>query len=163
MELKLRIEEIELKHFLGMNMQMSLSQNRTGELWRNFMPRRKELKALNSHEFYSLQIYPMNYFAAFNPGIEFEKWALQEVDKEHADIEGFKSFILEPGLYAVFEHKGTSTQLFQDIFSNWLPNSEFTLDQRPHFELLGQKHKNNDEESEEEIWIPIKKEQVVGS
>jgi len=156
MELKPRIVEIEEKHFLGMKMSMSLIQNKTAELWRSFMPRRKEINSIRHNEFYSLQIYPTNYFATFNPNLDFEKWALQEVHEYHASVEGFTSFILEPGLYAVFEHKGTSTQIFQDIFSNWLPNSEYTLDQRPHFELLGEKYKNNDEESEEEIWIPIK-------
>lgn len=158
MALNPRIVEIEQKHFLGMSLKMSLIQNRTAELWRSFMPRRKELKSINNTEFYSLQVYPLNYFAAFNPNNEFEKWALQEVDKEHELIEGFTSFTLEPGLYAVFHYKGlsTNTQIFQDIFSQWLPASGYTLDDRPHFEVMGEKYKNNDEESEEEIWIPIK-------
>jgi len=30
------------------------------------------------------------------------------------------------------------------------------LDNRPHFEVLGEKYKNGDPESEEEIWIPVK-------
>jgi AraC family transcriptional regulator len=30
------------------------------------------------------------------------------------------------------------------------------LDQRPHVEVMGEKYKNNDPDSEEEIWIPIK-------
>ncbi len=38
-----------------------------------------------------------------------------------------------------------------------LPNSEYELENRPHFEVLGEKYKNNDPNSEEEIWIPIKK------
>lgn len=38
----------------------------------------------------------------------------------------------------------------------WLPASDYNLDNRPHFEVLGEKYKNNDPTSEEEIWIPIK-------
>jgi AraC family transcriptional regulator len=38
-----------------------------------------------------------------------------------------------------------------------LPNLGYTLDDRAHFEVLGEKYKNNDPLSEEEIWIPIKK------
>ncbi|MEP1984886.1 MAG: GyrI-like domain-containing protein, partial [Maribacter dokdonensis] len=38
----------------------------------------------------------------------------------------------------------------------WIPNSEYQLDGRPHFEVLGAKYKNNDPNSEEEVWIPIK-------
>jgi hypothetical protein len=30
------------------------------------------------------------------------------------------------------------------------------LDDRPHFEVLGSKYRNNDPESEEETWIPTK-------
>jgi AraC family transcriptional regulator len=32
----------------------------------------------------------------------------------------------------------------------------YFLDDRPHFEILGDKYKNGDPDSEEEIWIPIK-------
>jgi AraC family transcriptional regulator len=35
-------------------------------------------------------------------------------------------------------------------------SKEYELDDRPHFEILGDKYKNNDPNSEEEIWIPIK-------
>jgi AraC family transcriptional regulator len=35
-------------------------------------------------------------------------------------------------------------------------NSKYLLDNRPHFETLGEKYKNEDPSSEEEVWIPIK-------
>jgi AraC family transcriptional regulator len=41
------------------------------------------------------------------------------------------------------------------IFNTWLPKSGYQLDRRPHFEILGEKYKNNNPDSEEEIWIPI--------
>ena len=68
-----------------------------------------------------------------------------------------KSFILEEGLYAVFDYKGSSADnsIFQYIFRDWLPSSPYQIDDRPHFEVLGEKYKNNDPNSEEEIWIPI--------
>jgi AraC family transcriptional regulator len=31
----------------------------------------------------------------------------------------------------------------------------FEVDDRPHFEILGIRYRNNDPNSEEEIWIPI--------
>ena len=34
--------------------------------------------------------------------------------------------------------------------------SKYSIDNRPHFEIIGEKYKNNDPNSEEEIWIPIK-------
>ena len=45
---------------------------------------------------------------------------------------------------------------FQYILGTWLPNSDYSLDDRAHFEILGNKYKNNESDSEEEIWIPIK-------
>jgi AraC family transcriptional regulator len=66
-------------------------------------------------------------------------------------------FTLKGGLYAVFDYKGPSDDksIFQYIYSTWVPKSKYKLDNRPHFEVLGEKYKNNDPESEEEIWIPI--------
>jgi AraC family transcriptional regulator len=67
-------------------------------------------------------------------------------------------FILQGGLYAVFDYKGLNTDnsIFQYILGIWLPVSDYVLDNRPHFEVLCDKYKNNDPISEEEIWIPIK-------
>ncbi|MEP7234441.1 MAG: GyrI-like domain-containing protein, partial [Ignavibacteriota bacterium] len=45
---------------------------------------------------------------------------------------------------------------FQYILRTWVPNSNYELDDRPHFEILGEKYKKDDPSSEEEIWIPIK-------
>jgi AraC family transcriptional regulator len=73
-----------------------------------------------------------------------------------------ESFTLKGGLYAVFLHKGaasTGQKTFQYIFEMWLPNSGYLLDNRPHFEILGAKYKNEDPNSEEEVWIPIKQKE----
>ena len=69
-----------------------------------------------------------------------------------------KTFTLSGGVYAVFLYKGLNTdnQIFQYIYGTWLPNSKYVLDNRPHFETLGEKYKNNDLNSEEEIWVPVK-------
>jgi AraC family transcriptional regulator len=67
-------------------------------------------------------------------------------------------FELEGGTYAVFHFKGRikDPAIFQYIFNFWLPSSEYQLDHRPHFEILGENFKKNNMESEEEICIPIK-------
>ena len=123
------------------------------------MPRRKEIVNAVSNDLFSLQIYAPMHFQHFNPANEFVKWAAVEVsDLENvpADME---SLVLEGGLYAVFDYKGSSNDpsIFQFIYGVWLPGSEYILDDRPHFEVLGDKYKNNDPDSEEEIWIPIKR------
>ncbi len=147
------------KKFIGKRITMSLANNKTAELWKSFMPRRHEIKNVVSTDLFSLQTYSPDYFKVFNPNNEFEKWALSEVSDNNEIPNDMEVFNLEGGLYAVFFYKGLNTDpsIFQYIFSEWLPKSEYTLDNRPHFEILGAKYKNNDPESEEEIWVPIQK------
>jgi AraC family transcriptional regulator len=152
-----RIETLTEKKLMGKRVTMSLSNNKTGELWRSFMPeRRKIVNNLNS-ELFSMQVYdqPVDFG---NLDQEFEKWAAVEVSDFDSIPDGMESFTLSGGLYAVFHYKGSSTdtQIFQFIFGTWLPNSKYVLDHRPHFEILGDKYRNADPESEEDIWIPIK-------
>jgi AraC family transcriptional regulator len=152
-----RIEELAGKKLVGKRLTMSLANNKTGELWRSFMPRRKEIRNNLTSDFISMQVYdrPVN-FSDFNQ--EFEKWAVVEVADFEDVPEGMETFTLPGGLYAIFQYKGSSldTSIFQYIFGTWLPNSNYVLDNRPHFEVLGEKYKNADPNSEEDIWIPIK-------
>lgn len=155
-----RIEILAEKKLVGKRLKMSLLDNRTFDLWRSFMPRRKEILNTTSDLLFSLQIYAdERYFQKMNPNAPFEKWAAREVT-DFAEIpQGMETLILSGGLYAVFLYKGTTqnaAEVFQYIFETWLPNSAYLLDNRPHFELLGEKYMNNDPSSEEEIWIPIK-------
>jgi AraC family transcriptional regulator len=151
-----KIAAIAEKKLIGQKLSMSLIENRTGELWRSFKPRRKEIQNNLNADLISLQIYPSSY--KFDPNREFEKWAAVEV-KDFSEIpEGMETLVLKEGLYAVFYYKGSSTdtRIFQHIFETWLPQSGYELDNRPHFEVLGEKYRNNDPESEEDIYIPIK-------
>ncbi|MBK9631694.1 MAG: GyrI-like domain-containing protein [Saprospiraceae bacterium] len=153
-----KIFELKEKKLIGKRLKMSLTCNRTGELWASFMPRKAEIESKVSNDLISLQIYPVNYFLEFNPNAEFEKWATIEVTDFENLPNDFETFRLEPGLYAVFNYIGLSSnpEIFKYIYGTWLPGSEYLLDSRPHFEVLGEKYKNNDPNSEEEIWIPIK-------
>lgn len=154
-----RIEKLDEKKLIGFHIKMSLSQNRTGQLWGQFAPRIKEIQNRTSEDKISMQIYPPSYFKQFNPTTEFEKWATTEVSNFEYIPKGMKSFNLKEGLYAVFDYKGSSSDnsFFQYIFLKWLPNSNYEVDDRPHFEVLGSNYRNNDPNSEEEIWIPIRK------
>ena len=156
--MKPQFKKIDNKKMVGISLRMSLVNNRTPELWSGFMPRRNEVKNRIGPNFFSLQVYDSNHFDNFNPNGEFDKWALVEVDNYDGIPTGMQAFDLQSGQYAVFIHKGANTNMdtFQYIFTNWLPSSQYQLDDRPHFEILGAKYKNNDPESEEEIWIPVK-------
>lgn len=137
---------------------MSFANDKTSELWRCFMGRRKEIANNVSNDLISVAIYKLNHFADFNPTDEFERWATLEVTDFGTVPDEMETIILPSGLYAVFDYKGlhTDPSIFQYILGRWLPNSVYILDNRPHFEILGNKYKNNDPASEEEIWIPIR-------
>ncbi|SMP20787.1 GyrI-like small molecule binding domain-containing protein [Muriicola jejuensis] len=81
-----------------------------------------------------------------------------EVSNDLEVPSGMDEVVIPPGLYALFLYKGPSSDraVFQYIFNTWLPGSGYELDDRPHYEILGEKYRNNDPESEEEIWIPIR-------
>ncbi|MFL0162824.1 GyrI-like domain-containing protein [Aquirufa salirivi] len=153
-----RLEILQEKRLLGLHQEMSLAANKTGLLWASFMPRRHEIMDIHSYDLISLQIYPPTYFTQFSPLNSFEKWACVEVNPSTSIPQGMDNILLPGGLYAVFDYQGLSSdpQIFQYIFNSWLPSSGYELDHRPHFEVLGEKYQNNDPNSEEEIWIPVK-------
>ncbi len=151
------IVALKEKTLVGMSLEMSIVQNKTGALWGSFAPRIREISDRMGEDKYSLQVYPEDYFEVFNPMKLFQKWALVEVSSIDNLPQGMLPFTLEGGLYAVFQYKGSSADpsIFQYIYSEWIPRSKYQLDNRPHFEVLGEKYKNNDPNSEEEIWVPI--------
>jgi AraC family transcriptional regulator len=156
-----RIEILSEKKLIGERIKTSLTDNKTPELWRSFMPKRAEIINPISPDLFAVQVYEPNYFEAFNPNAVFEKWATLEVtnfDNIPAEME---SFVLSGGLYAVFELKGHDISIFDYIFRTWIPNSKYDLDHRPHFEVLGAKYKKDDPNSEEEIWVPIKEKNIL--
>jgi AraC family transcriptional regulator len=157
--MKNRIEEISEKRLVGKSLEMSLMENKTFELWRSFMPVRNKINGTKSDFLYSVQVFPVDYYKNFSPATNFVKWAAMEVNEANENFpEGMEMLVIPAGKYVVFEYKGLSNnrEVFQYIFDKWLPNSGYQLDDRPHFEVLGEKYKNNDPESEEEIWIPVK-------
>lgn len=159
MKMTARIVDLKPKNLVGLFQEMSFVDNTTLALWKNFRLRSKEILNRSSDDFISLQKYPTDYFQVFSPAKKFVKWACVEVADVGLIPEEMNSLVLQGGLFAVFNYKGTAqnaSAFFQYIYGEWIPNSEYELDDRPHFEVLGAKYKNNDPSSEEEVWIPIK-------
>lgn len=150
------IETLKEKKLVGKKLRMTLVNDKTSELWRSFMPERSKIQNKVSTEMISLRVYDETLRP--DPHQEFDKWAAVEVSNMGDVPDGMQSFVLDEGLYAVFDYKGLNTdnRIFIYIFTEWLPKSNYFLDHRPHFEILGEKYKNNDPESEEEIWIPVR-------
>ena len=156
--MKPRFETISEKKLVGLRLTMSFANYRTGELWKSFMPRRKEIAHNLTGDLISMALYKSAHFAEFNAENEFERWATVEVSDFDNVPPEMETFVLPGGLYAVFDYKGlnTDSSIFRYMLGTWLPDSGYVLDDRPHFEVLGKRYKNNDPASEEEVWIPVK-------
>ncbi len=153
------IKVIEPKKLIGISQSMSLVNNKTAMLWQTFMPKRHLITNAIGSDLISMQIYDNEHFIKFNPHNEFTKWACTEVADFETIPQGMYTFVLPSGKYAVFNYKGLASNaasFFNYIFTEWIPNSIYELDNRPHFEILGEKYSNTSPESEEEVWIPIK-------
>lgn len=154
------IKTIDSKKLIGKRQLISLYDNKVAELWRSFLSSQGKISGRINADLISMSVYPETYsFVNFDPTAMFEKWACAEVDSLNNIPDGFDSFHLPAGEYAVFLYKGNPQEgaaFFEHIFTRWLPMSLYELDQRPHFEVIGEKYKNNDPESEEEIWIPVR-------
>lgn len=153
------IKTLTEKKLVGQFIEMSFIENKTFQLWSGFMPKKKEIKNVINANLYSLEVYPHHYFDNFDPKIEFQKWATVEVSDYNDVPSEMKTLIVPNGVYAVFLHLGPATEAhktYNYIFAEWLPNSEYVVDERPHFAVMNERYKKDDPTSEEEIWIPIK-------
>lgn len=152
------LQTIASKKLVGHRIRMTLLADKTLDLWSNFMPKRKHISNHIGEELYSIQILSPIYFQSFNPRAEFDKWAAVEVANHDTLPDSMQPITIPSGLYAVFVHKGRASdgpKTFQYIFGTWLPSSDYLLDDRPHFAVMGANYKHNDPESEEEIWVPV--------
>lgn len=154
-----RIITIPSKKLVGRKLRMSLSANRTVELWQFLMPRRKDIRNKLNSDLFSVQVFNSEMeFSDFTPETEFEKWAAVEVSEYKEIPEGMERLGIPGGLYAVFDYQGAATDfapMFHYIFGTWMPDSDYEVDKRPHFDVLGEKYRGNDPASEEEIWVPV--------
>ena len=143
--------------FIGKNLSFTYADYRAFELWSSFMPRRKEIQNVIGSELYNIQVNPENF--DFQPNTPFTKWAAVAVSSFDFIPDEMETLEIQEGLYAVFNYKGdqsNAASFFNSIYTEWLPSSDYELDNRPQFEILGEKYKNNDPNSEEQIWIPVK-------
>lgn len=153
-----RIVDLDPLRLVGIHRSMSLASDETPTLWKSFIPALNTLIGRVGDHLISLQEYPEDFFRFFQPDRRFEKWALAEI-AEGASLPEKMETITIGGRYAVFTFQGTSVEFgaaVQQILMHWLPESGYELDNRPHFEWLGDRYKRNDPRSEEEIWIPIR-------
>lgn len=156
-----QLKNIPQKTVIGQRIKLTLSNHHTENLWKGFIPRLPEIAGRTGTHLVSVQVYaPGQDMATFNLHTPFERWAAVEVSDSSFIPQGMEVLTIPAGWYAVFIHRGgpaTAVQTFGYIHRMWLPASGWEWDQRPQFEILGEKYKNNSPHSEEEIWIPVKK------
>ncbi|WP_320815111.1 GyrI-like domain-containing protein [Flavobacterium sp.] len=154
-----KIQNIQAKKTIGFSIKTTMENDQTVKIWQQLMPRLKEIKNAASADFFSLQVYNGESFEEFKSNTEFTKYALVEVKNYDFIPEGFETFEIPAGDYAVFIHKGTSANFYntsQYIYGEWLPKSKYKLDDKPHFTVMGDKYLGHENpETEEEVWVPI--------
>ena len=154
------VKSIEKLELLTQELEMSLIEPKTFDLWSTFMPQVAPLFKQKNTTLYSMEHYKdLSYFTSFNPATKFKKLAGVEVSALKQTIPSFKKTSLE-GLYAIFLHRGTQAQMqatYQYILGVWLPSSNYDLDHRMFFCEMGENYQNNSPDSEELVYIPIRK------
>jgi AraC family transcriptional regulator len=156
-----RIVDIKPKILIGSRVRCTLKEDKTGFLWQQFMPKRKNIQHRINQDYISAQRFDgLLDLRTFTEETEFERWAAVEVSEIEGIPDGLEPLTIEGGKYAVFIHRGLLSDFQKTksyIFDVWLPASGFTIDDRGHFEVMGEKYYGpTDANSEEEIWIPVR-------
>jgi len=154
------IVELSPQKLIGIRKQVCLADASIPALWASFMPRKKEISTSDLHSLYSVNHYAAaEAFLSLQPSSIFEKWVAMAVDSETPVPAGMESMTIPAGQYALFTHRGDLVEFGRTMYriiNEWLPQSGYTLDHRPHVEVLGEKYKHNHPDSEEAIWLPIR-------
>lgn len=153
------IKSFPEQYFVGKQLSMSFAENRTAELWQSFMPLRNSIPNHKGTELYSIEVYPAGFHEAIDLTRHFQKWAAVEVSSLDNIPDSMESLVSPAGQYAVFRYRGLPTEampFYQYIFNQWLPASEYLLDNRPHLAIMGDAYKHNQPDSEEDICIPVR-------
>ena len=155
-----RIVEVNDRQLVGMKVTTQLINNQIPRLWQTFMPRRLEVKNALKTGFFAVHEHDMGMnFKNFTPATEYVSWAAIEVSAQEDLPEGMEARTLAGGTYAIFIHKGPAANFkptMDFIYGQWLPTSEYELDERHQFELMPEDYLGpNHPEAEEEVWVPV--------
>jgi len=148
----IRFETIKETSLLGHCVQQPVfSPEETSTLWRGFRGKIREMNFPDERELWSVQVHQ-----AEHTGRILQRWAAAEMD---VLAPGFEALEIPSGLYAVFLYRGGMAgfeSFLINAFEETLPSYSLSIDNRPHFQLLGKGFNPFSEESEEEVWIPVK-------
>ncbi|WP_411895143.1 GyrI-like domain-containing protein [Winogradskyella sp. A2] len=148
------IKTISEKYLVGMQGSMHHGEiQKIISLWKQFMPNKHKITNTVNEELIALQ----NYDEFYNTKLAYNIWACTEVLDFNAIPEGLSSITIPKGDYAIFVLKGIDAGgLYRQIMGEWLPDSGYDIDNRPHFQVMGSKYINGSSKSEEDFYVPIK-------
>jgi 4-carboxymuconolactone decarboxylase len=149
----IRFETLQAQHLIGQMVENPVfSTEETSHLWRGFRSRLKELSWQEGDDLVSIQVFSEN-----KQGLVQQRWAAARHEGEVP--EGMQCLKLPAGLYAVFLYWGGRQgfeEFILDKFRNVIPSYSLQMDERPHFQRMGPAFNPFSDESEEEVWIPVK-------
>ncbi|MFC4221625.1 GyrI-like domain-containing protein [Flagellimonas marina] len=154
-----KIIDLPQTELVGIRIHTTLAKNETRALWGRFQKLLIALGISREIEKYYIQIFgAATTISNMSPNTEFEKWAAVE-SKHLPEISKEMETITLSGKYAIFIHKGLPSDFPKTaayIYREWLPNSGFTVDHRPHFEIMPPNYSPVDPNTEEEVLVPLK-------
>lgn len=159
----MKYEKVTSQDILIIGNKANLSFNTNGQgttnLARQFMPRLNEINNRFGTSSFSIQDYKDFNIKTMTPETLFEKWIGVAVSDFNSVPENMETLVILGGNFLVFPFEGSVsdfTNFWLHIHTEWLPNSEYELDNRPHFEKLPEGYNPMNSESEEELWVPVK-------
>lgn len=153
------IEIFPSKTFVGLRQTVTITTDNPVALWRPFRMSMKEIGNGIFDKLYSIQDFDGVDFSNFTANTEFQKWAAIEVTEAKHIPTGMEVLEMPQGKYAIFIHKGTPATFKKTtdyIFGEWLPNSGFELDNRPHLSIMSKDYRPDDAAAKELVCIPVK-------
>ncbi len=148
------IEKDEIK-LVGMMERIVMPNNTIGLLWEKFNSRFGEIKNTVNNM--------VCYGVADNMAepISFDETVATEVSDFEDIPEGMIAKIIPARKYLVFTHKGLITdgslmKTYEKIYSEIPPALEFKIDYDFNFELYDERFSHDSEESEFDIYVPVK-------
>ena len=150
------------RHFIGKFIQSPINTAATQELWKSFMPLRKQINAI-SEELFSV-IVPTEdtrKSGQLTMHSTVDKWAAVEVDPSYPTPENLDRLIIPAGDYLSFEYVGRASDygpFIGNIHGNILPQNGFAFDMRPQFEVMGAEYLGHDNpNSRETLYVPVRR------
>ncbi|PZD78653.1 GyrI-like domain-containing protein [Mesonia sp. K7] len=153
------IEKSPLIKIIGKSVEMSFTENKNAWLAQQFISQKQLIENKKREEVFSIQQYSNFEFSSFSPTTKFKKWFGVEVNDFPENLDGLECLEIPAGKYLVLTYRGQPENFpafWVKVFTEIIPKNSLEVDtNRPHFEVLPVGYNPNDENAEEQVYIPI--------